>query len=218
MKKPVLVIGNKNYSSWSLRPWLVLKNVGIDFTEIRIPLDTEGFKDKILQHSPAGKVPIYKENDIVVWDSLAICEYLAEKEPSLWPSSLEARSRARSISSEMHSGFPALRDELPMNCRAKNRTVSLSAAASRDVHRIIEIWESCLGRYSSDGEWLCGRFSIADAMFAPVVSRFITYGIETSDLSKRFIEAVASNIHMQQWFDDAEKEEEVIETTEVGRR
>ncbi len=218
MPKPILVIGNKNYSSWSMRPWLVLKHMGMDFEEIRIALYGGDYKEKILHHSPAGKVPIYKEGDLVVWESLAICEYLAEKEPSLWPSESIARALARAVSMEMHAGFSALRDALPMNCRAKGRRVEISDEVTRDIQRVTEIWRSCRNTYDSAGPWLFGPFSIADAMYAPVVSRFATYGIECDETSRRYMETVLSNDLVQQWFADAAKETEVIGAEEVGQQ
>lgn len=216
MAKPVLVIGNKNYSSWSFRPWLVLKQIGIDFEEIRVPLFMPGYKEKILQHSPAGRVPIYKEGNLVVWDSLAICEYLAEKESSLWPASAEARANARAISAEMHSGFSALRNALPMNCRARGRKVQIADAVSQDIRRIQQMWCACRERHGSAGPWLFGSFSVADAMYAPVVSRFLTYGVECDSVCKQYMDSVLSNPHVKQWFADGATETEVIEEEEVG--
>lgn len=218
MDKPILVIGNKNYSSWSFRPWLVLKQMGVDFDEIRIPLFRQGYQDEIRRHSPAGKVPIYKEGGLVVWDSLAICEYLAEKDRSLWPADPAARAHARSISAEMHSGFAALRSALPMNCRARGRRVELDERVRRDVARIQQIWCACRECYGASGPWLFGAFSIADAMYAPVVSRFLTYGVDCDPVCRRYMEAVLANAHVKQWFADAAQEAEVIEEEEVGIR
>ncbi len=217
MTRSVLVIGNKNYSSWSLRPWLVLMHIGIDFEEIRIPLFAPGYKEKILQHSPAGKVPIYKEGDVVVWDSLAICEYLAEKEPSLRPRAPAARASARAVSAEMHSGFASLRHALPMNCRAQGRKVQISDEVAGDIRRITKIWSGCRTQYGAGGPWLFGQFSVADAMYAPVVSRFLTYEVACQDIAKRYIDTVLSDRPMQQWFADAAKESEVITEEEVGQ-
>lgn len=216
MAKPVLVIGNKNYSSWSFRPWLVLKQMGVEFDEIRVPLFTEGYKQKILQHSPAGRVPIYKEGNLVVWDSLAICEYLAEKNPSLWPSDPAARANARAISAEMHAGFGALRNALPMNCRARGRQVELTPPVVSDIKRIQQIWCACRERHRSAGPWLFGRFSVTDGMYAPVVSRFLTYGVECDPICKQYMDTVLSSPPVKQWFAEAVKEAEVIQAEEVG--
>jgi glutathione S-transferase len=215
--KPILIIGNKNYSSWSMRAWLVLKKVGVDFEEIPIALDTEGYQEKILRYSRAGQVPIYKEDDLVVWDSLAICEYLADAWPSLWPDSPRVRAVARAVSAEMHSGFGALRNALPMNCRAAGRRVRLSEEVGRDVERITEIWESCRQAHALEGPWLFGRFSIADALYAPVVMRFVTYGISCPAASREYMETVLGDDAVAQWIAEAREEKEVIESEEVGR-
>jgi glutathione S-transferase len=216
MPKPLLVIGNKNYSSWSMRPWLALKHLGIDFGEVRIPLYIEGSREKILEYSPAGKVPVYIEDGVTVWDSLSILEYLAEKHPSLWPADAKARALARSVSAEMHSGFAALRNTLPMNARAGERWVELAGDAVGDVERILEIWETCRGGYGKGGPWLFGPFTAADAMYAPVALRFNTYGIEAGGRSKSYIETVLSDDHVREWISAAGGEEEVIEMFEKG--
>ena len=216
MAKPVLVIGNKNYSSWSMRPWLALKHIGIDFDEVRIPLYIEGSRDEILKYSPAGKVPVYIDGGVRVWDSLSILEYLAERHPSLWPADAKARALARSVSAEMHSGFAALRNTLPMNARAGDRWVELGGDAVGDVERILEIWETCRSGYGKEGPWLFGTFTAADSMYAPVVLRFHTYGIEAGSLSKGYMETVLSDEHVLEWISGAEQEEEVIEKFEKG--
>jgi glutathione S-transferase len=217
MSKPVLVMGNKNYSSWSLRGWLMLKLSGIDFDELRIPLHTEGCRDEIRKHNPAGKVPALKIGAQVIWDSLAIGEYLAEQYSKAWPEDREARALARSVSAEMHSSFPALREALPMNCRARGRRVPLSEEVSRDIDRIQEIWRTCRLRYSGGGPWLFGEYSIADAMYAPVALRFSTYGIQVGDVEQHYIETVLTLPSMKEWLRDAEAETEVIELYEVGK-
>ncbi len=174
MSTPVLVIGNKNYSSWSLRAWLALRNMGLEFTELRIPLRMPGYRDEIRKHNPAGRVPALQDGHHTIWDSLAICEYAAETYPPAWPEDRDSRSLARSVSAEMHSSFAALREALPMNCRARGRRVAASEEVSRDIARVQEIWRSCRSRHSDDGPWLFGPFCIADAMYAPVASRFVT--------------------------------------------
>ena len=140
MSKPTLVIGNKNYSSWSLRAWLMLKHAGVDFEEIIIPLRMQGSAEKLAAYSPAGKVPAYRDGDLAVWDSLAIGEYLYETYPALWPAQRSARARARSISAEMHSGFTALRKTMPMNIRARGRKVEMSVPLEADIERIKANW------------------------------------------------------------------------------
>ncbi|MDJ0746365.1 MAG: glutathione S-transferase [Xenococcaceae cyanobacterium MO_167.B27] len=162
MGKPKLIIGNKNYSSWSLRAWLILSKLGIEFEEVPILLFTEGYKEELLRYSPAGKVPIYIEDELVVWDTLAIAEYLAEKYPKLWSSNVKQRAEARSISAEMHSGFFALRGSMPMNCRAKGREVMLTAELRDDIQRIKDIWTKCRNENAEAGSWLFGSFTIAE--------------------------------------------------------
>lgn len=180
-----LVIGNKNYSSWSLRPWLLLSVHGLPFKEVRVPLEQENTSVGIAQHTEAGKVPVLKDGDLSTWDSLAICEYISEQYlgGGGWPSSVRARAEARSCSAEMHSGFPDIRGQLPMNCRAIGRKVPFNATLEREVARIDRIWSQCRETYSSAGPWLFGEFSIADCMFAPVASRFRTYGVNVSAAS-----------------------------------
>lgn len=151
MSKSLLIIGNKNYSSWSLRAWLMLKHAGVDFDELRIPLFVEGYKDKLISCSPAGKVPVYREGDLLVWDTLSIGEYLYETHPSLWPAQREARARARSVSAEMHSGFVSLRKSMPMNIRARGRRVEKSAGLEADIARIKTIWRELRTQYAAAG-------------------------------------------------------------------
>jgi glutathione S-transferase len=212
-----LLIGNKNYSSWSLRAWLVLKEAGIEFDELRISLYTDGYRDAIREHSPAGKVPVLVDGEMVVWDTLAIAECIAERVPLLWPSDPQARARARSITAEMHSGFPALREHMSMNCRARDRTVPLTDELSTDIERIREIWESTRAEFGADGPLLFGQFSIADAFFAPVVCRFVTYGVEFSGTAADYMEAMLALPSLRAWLDAAAAETEVIEAYESGR-
>src|SRR6202030_2914832 len=175
-----LVIGNKNYSSWSMRPWLALRANNIDFEEVLIPLYTgEADKKRILDVSLAGKVPVLIDGDVTVWDSLAIIEYLAERFPEkrLWPQDRTQRAHARSVSAEMHSGFAALRNECGMNLHRPVGAIALSREAHADIARIQQIWTECRERYGKLGPFLFGNFSGADAMFAPVVHRFRIYAI-----------------------------------------
>lgn len=219
MEKIELVIGNKAYSSWSLRPWLVLKHLGAAFTETRVPLYVHGYKEELLKHSPSGKVPILKQGDTVVWDSLAICEYLAERFPDadLWPEDPPVRARARSISAEMHSGFTAIRGAMPFNCRAKGRHVPISAEIQKEIDRVQGLWNECRRQHRQDGPWLFGRFSIADAMYIPVASRFVTYGVPLDPVAQSYADATLSLPAFRDWITAAEQEIEVMISNEVGR-
>ena len=173
-----LIIGNKNYSSWSLRPWLAMKVAGLPFAEIVVPLDDD-FKRNIQRYSPAGQVPVLYDGDTIVWDSLAILEYLAEKFPGagLWPQEQAVRSQARCVAAEMHSGFVPLRRACPMNMRRTPKTIMLEEGVRANIARIDAIWSGCRARFGKNGPFLFGHFTIADAMYAPIVSRFATYAI-----------------------------------------
>ncbi|HCU25251.1 MAG TPA: glutathione S-transferase [Deltaproteobacteria bacterium] len=207
-----LIIGNKNYSSWSLRPWLLLKQVGADFEEVLIPLYQEDSREKILQYSPSGKVPVLINNSLVIWESLAIAEYLAEQFPTrrLWPEDAEARAIARSVSSEMHAGFAALRSELPMNVRRRPKSITMSEAAQADTARIQKIWKRCRSLFGAAGPYLFGEFSIADAMFAPVVFRFNRYAVPLENEASTYAETVLELPAIQEWIAAAEAESWVI--------
>ena len=194
-----LVVGDRNYSSWSLRPWLVLKQSGLPFEEISIRLRERNTRTEIFKHSPSGKIPCLVDGGTVVWDSLAICEYIAEKAPSMWPTDSRSRAEARSISAEMHSGFVALRHVLPMDIAASKPFVARTADVDGVIARIIEIWEGCRSRFVDAGPFLFGRFTIADAMFAPVVWRFLTYEIELPAASRKWVEAMLALPAMQEW-------------------
>lgn len=176
-----LVIGTKKWSTWSLRPWLALKRSGLPFTETLVELRQENHRSEaeIRVHSPSGLVPVLKDDGLVIWDSLAICEYLAEKAPGLWPKDPAARAQARSAAAEMHSGFPSLRGECPMALDAEPRAVSLSEATHKDIRRIVTVWNEMLDRFG--GPYLAGEWSIADAFYTPVATRFRTYGVHLSD-------------------------------------
>ena len=210
-----LVIGNKNYSSWSLRPWIAMRKMGLEFEEILIPLDEAGTAAAIARHSPAGRVPVLIDGEIHIWDSLAIVEYLAESHPELWPSDPALRALARSISAEMHSGFTALRDELPMNIRATGRRVDLSEAAKRDIARICELLKIELDR--SGGPWLFGDFSIADAMYAPVIWRFRTYDISVFEPIASYSQHLINDPAMQEWVRAAKAETWIVAVDEAGQ-
>ncbi len=214
-----LVIGNKNYSSWSMRPWLALRANNIPFEEIFIPLytDSKADKERILSFSHAGKVPALVDGDITVWDSLSIIEYLAEKFPQsrLWPEDRARRAHARSISAEMHSGFMALRNECGMNLHRPVGGVALSDDARANAARIQAIWAECHQRYGNEGPFLFGTFSGADAMFAPVVHRFRTYAIPVADGARHYVDAMSSLPAFQEWTRDGLAETLLIDRFEA---
>lgn len=217
MTQLTLVIGNKNYSSWSLRPWLAMKQAGLEFDEIRIALDTPTSLQEIRQYSPAGKVPILLDNGLTIWDSLAICEYLAEHYPTKhwWPEDKAARAVARSISAEMHSGFQALRQNMPMNCRAFLPGKGMAPGVQADIDRITAIWRDCRQNFGTGGEMLFGDFTIADAMFAPVVSRFTTYDVQLDPTSRAYAETIWALPAMQEWVAAAQTKIEVLADFEL---
>jgi glutathione S-transferase len=203
-----LVIGNKNYSSWSFRPWIAMKVAGIPFDETVIPLYREGSGEQILAHSPAGKVPILHDGDVSVWESLAIIEYLAEKFPAakLWPADPATRAHARTISTEMHAGFAALRAECGMNMWRPPRKKILSADAQANVARVQAIWAETRAKYGAGGPFLLGAFCAADAMYAPIVSRFQTYAIDVTPQSKGYMDAMTALPAWKEWRAAAMKE------------
>jgi glutathione S-transferase len=213
-----LVIGNKNYSSWSLRPWIAMKMAGIPFRETIIPVLTPQFASQVSKHSPAGKVPVLHHGKITVWDSLAILEYLAETFPekNLWPKTKAARAYARSICSEMHSGFNALRSTCPMNLRRPKKSVPMSDAVKADIVRIERIWKECRKTYGKDGTFLFGKFTIADAMFLPVATRFDTYGISISKESREYADHVMRLKPFLEWKKEGLKEAWIIPANEVA--
>jgi glutathione S-transferase len=218
MAELTLVIANKSYSSWSLRGWLSLKHAGAPFREVMILLDKPDTRQRILQYSPAGRVPVLIDGDLTVWDSLAICEYLAERFPACygWPEDRAARAHARSIAAEMHSGFTALRSELPMNCRGRRAGVVPSRAAQSDIARIVSIWESCRTRFGTGGPWLFGRFSFADAMYAPVAFRLYCYGVPLQGRAAAYQQAIFNHPAVREWVVAAKAETEVVPSDEVG--
>lgn len=205
-----LVIGNKNWSSWSLRPWFVLVAFDIPFKEHLIGLRQPGSKAKIVAQSPSGLVPALREGDQTIWDSLAIAETLADRFPDkhLWPDDSAARAYGRSISAEMHSGFGAMRQEMPMDFVSHVTDFQPSPAARPDIDRIVAIWTEARGTYSQDGDFLLGPLSIADAMFAPVVSRFRTYGINLQGPAASYMEQMWKLAAMQRWYKEAKAEME----------
>lgn len=211
-----LIIGNKNYSSWSMRPWFAMKALGIPFAETVIPLYIPGSRERILGESQSGKVPCLIDGDIKVWDSLAIMEYLNEKFPDkkLWPQDVAARAQARSVSAEMHSGFGSMRTDLTMNMRRKPGRVRMTEGALADIERIQRSWTDCRARYGKGGPFLFGALCAADAMYAPVVSRFATYDVQVSAPVRRYMDAIMALPAWREWADAAAAEEWVIEKFE----
>jgi glutathione S-transferase len=213
MRDITLIIGNRNYSSWSLRAWLALDATGADFDEVVVPLGQPDTADRIRQHSPAGLVPALHLGGLVIWDSLAICEYLAEQNPEagLWPADPRTRAVARSVTAEMHSGFTSVRGNMPMNIRASYPGSGRGPGVDEDIARITEIWETCRRDFGYGGGLLFGGFTLADAFFAPVVSRFRTYGVELDGAAADYAEAVWALPAMQDWVTKAHAEEMTVD-------
>jgi glutathione S-transferase len=211
-----IYIGNKNYSSWSLRGWLMLRHTGAEFAEEAIPLDEPNTRASILRHSPSGKVPALRHGELVIWESLAIGEYLAELFPKaqLWPMAATARAVARAVSTEMHAGFAALRSHLPMNIRSSFPNRGVTPEAQADINRITALWRDCRRRFGEGGGLLFGQFTIADAMYAPVVSRFRTYKVELDSETERYCDALWALPVMQEWVAAARNEPAIIEKYE----
>ena len=212
-----LVIGNKNYSTWSLRPWLLLDAFDIQFEEIRESLNGNDLTERLQKYSATGCVPVLIDGDITVWDSLAICETISDNylDGRGWPKEKENKAIARSICAEMHSGFSALRSEMPMNCRA-NRRLTLSDAAAQDINRIDSIWSNYAEKDSSSNLRLFGEFSIADCFFAPVVMRFQTYEVELSDAARDYCQSMFEHPSLQKWLASALEETEIVAIDEAG--
>jgi glutathione S-transferase len=213
-----LVIANKNYSSWSLRAWLVLRHAEIPFDEVLLRFTAPDFAAQVRRYSPACRVPVLVDGATTIWDSLAICEYLAESFPDrrLWPADRVARAHARSVCAEMHAGFAALRSRLPMNCELSLPGARFETAVRRDVDRIVAIWRDCRS-YTDDGPLLFGRFTIADAYFAPVVFRFASYAVPLPDDAQRYADAVRALPAMQGWLADARAEHDFVPEDEPYR-
>jgi len=217
MSDMTLIIGNRNYSSWSLRPWIFMKHYHIEFDEKRIALFTETTDEELAEYNSDFKVPVLKDGDQIIWDSLAILEYVSEKylESGGWPKDVDARAMARSVSCEMHSSFFNVRNEMPMNCRKSFHDIKLSPEASREVERIIFLWDLCRNRYGEGGEWLFGRYSIADAMFAPIALRFKGYNIALDGTALRYVESVLHHPDIIDWIEAGKIEKEVIGEDEI---
>lgn len=204
-----LVMGTKNTSSWSLRAWLMLRRCGVLFNEEVIALRQPDTKANLQRRSPSGKIPFLEHDSRTVWDTLAIAEYLAERFPErlFWPVEISARATARSVSAEMHSGFAALRDTMPMDFTSSLSGFEPDVETGADIKRIEAIWAHCRKNYGAEGGFLFGDWSFADAMFAPVVSRFVTYGIDLSDGSRRYMDTMWQDADMRQWLADCRAEQ-----------
>jgi glutathione S-transferase len=215
--KPLkLAIANKNYSSWSMRPWVLLAQAGIAFEEIQLKFSDDGKVPGIERYSPTRQVPVLLVDGEPVWDSLAICEAVAELFPDkrLWPAEARARQVARSICAEMHAGLRNLRGAMPMNIRAALPGKGMSPAVQNDIDRIVEIWESCRARYGRDGELLFGQFSIADAYYAPVATRFLTYAVTLPPAAQRYADALLALPAVRDWMAQARLESEFVRADE----
>ncbi len=217
MSKLTLIIGNKNYSSWSLRPWVLMKHYQMNFEEKRVALFTDTTAQELSEYNSDLKVPILKDGELVVWDSLSILEYISEQylDNRGWPADAKARAIARSISSEMHSSYFNLRNELPMNCRKRCEHIELSHDAAQEIDRIKGLWRQCRNEYGNGGEWLFGEYSIADAMFAPIVLRFDGYNIPLSGVEEAYLKNVLEHPAIIEWVEAGKLEKEVIESDEV---
>ncbi len=219
MAKAELIVGNKNYSSWSLRPYMALKMAGVPFTDKLVRLLVPETPKVLAKYKATGKLPLLVHNGLVVWDTLAIIEYAAETWPSknLWPRNMKSRARARSVSAEMHSSFGPLRNACPMNLRRERKLPpgGVTPDIAKDVARIEAIWADCRKQFGKGGPFLFGKFSAADAMFAPVCARFETFAIPVSKTSQAYMDAVFATLAFQQWKSDAAKESWVIAEDEV---
>lgn len=213
MPEFTIVLGNKAYSSWSLRGWLPLKLTGVAFDEIIVPLRQSDSKKRLFEASTAGKVPVLKTPDGVIWDSLAIAEYLAERFPEagLWPCDPWARGIARSVAAEMHSSFPSLRNECPMDVRSHHKDRQLSEGTLNDIKRISDVWRDCRANFGADGEFLFGGFCIADIFYAPVVSRFVTYDVDLDPVCSAYRDAVMARPEMREWVEAGMSEPWIID-------
>jgi glutathione S-transferase len=214
----LLTMGNRNYSSWSLRPWLLMKHVGLEFSERVIPLDTPEFARDVAAASPSRRVPVLRHGHLLVWDSLAICEYACELAGRGWPAAREARAIARAACAEMHSGFSVLRSQWPMNARATGRRTAPSPERSAEIARIEDLWADCRSRFGAGGPWLFGEYSVADAMYAPVVLRLRTYGATVRDGTAAYMATVLADAHMREWLSAAAAESWTTVDSEIGKQ
>jgi len=201
VSRPTLVIANKNYSSWSMRPWVLLRGLGVEFDEVQLKFGSDAHRDGIARWSPTGLVPVLWLDGEPVWDTLAIAETVAERWPErrAWPAEARARAVARSVCAEMHAGFRALRGAMPMNIRGAYPGKGMNPDVRKDIGRIVAIWTSCRERFGQGGDLLFGRFSIADAYYAPVVTRFVTYAVELPPVARRYVDAVLALPAVREW-------------------
>jgi glutathione S-transferase len=211
-----LVIGNKNYSSWSMRPWVLLRQAGIPFEEVQLKFTDEGKPAGVEPYSPSRKVPVLMVDGEPVWDTLAICETVAELHPEkhLWPEDDVARRVARSICAEMHSGFQALRGAMPMNIRTRHPGKGMTPESRKDIDRVVALWTDCRERFGGAGSFLFGRFSIPDAFYAPVVMRFQTYAVKLPPVAQAYCEAVLALSAVREWIEAARRETEFVRADE----
>jgi glutathione S-transferase len=218
MSSTTLVIGNRNYSSWSLRAWLALEATGRQFEEVQVQLGQPDTPDNIARWSQSRRVPALHDREIVLWDSLAICEHLAESHPEagLWPSEPAARALARSVVAEMHSGFMAVRQHMPMNIRASLPGAGRGPGIEEDIERITTIWQECRTRFGAGGDLLFGHFTIADAFYAPVVCRFLTYGVSPGGVAGEYMDAVWALPSMKDWAEKARAETWIVEEYDLS--
>lgn len=212
----ILAIGNKNYSSWSMRPWVLLREAGIAFEEKLLKFTDDGKPGGVDAFSPSRKVPVLIVEGEPVWDSLSICETVAERFPDkqLWPAEAKARAIGRSICAEMHAGFQALRSQMPMNIRSRHPGKGRSPESQRDIDRIVAIWTECRNRFGEGGELLFGRFTVADAYYAPVVTRFQTYAVSLPPIAQAYCDAVLALLSVREWMDGARRETEFVPADE----
>lgn len=217
MHELTLVIGTRNYSSWSLRPWLLLRHLDLPFTERLYHFNTAEFAREVPRLSPSGRVPVLLHGDLRVWESLAICEYASELAAGRgWPDDPARRAFARAVATEMHAGFAALRTACPMNARASGRRVALTPALAADLRRIDAIWSQCRRDYGTGGPWLFGGYSVVDAMYAPVALRVQTYGLPLDDDARSYCETVLADAQLRHWVQAATAEQSVVPQDEVG--
>jgi len=201
VSRPTLVIANKNYSSWSMRPWVLLRTLGIEFDEVQLKFGSDAHRDGIARWSPTGLVPVLWLDGEPVWDTFAIAETVAERWPErqAWPTGARARAVARSVCAEMHSGFRALRGAMPMNIRGAYPGKGMNPDVRKDIDRVVDIWTACRERFGQGGDLLFGGFSIADAYYAPVVTRFATYSVELPQVGRRYADAVLALPAVREW-------------------
>lgn len=214
-----LVIGNKNYSSWSMRPWLLLKHYNIPFEEIKVALFSDGYQQILAKYSPSLRVPVLIDAGNTIWDSLAICEYISEKYlgHKAFPAEVAKRARCRSYCSEMHAGFMSIRSQLPMNCRARRR-IEFTPAVVAEISRVDQIWSEARASNGEGGAYLFGEFSIADCFYAPMAMRFHTYGVPLSATAQHYVMTLLENAAVRQWCAEAVLEPESLPDYEVGEK